>query len=130
MVIFDFIIAIIFSFIAVAGFVMAGSKGPWNNLGTLFLVIFLITWAGGLWITPMGPMMFGGYWLPSMIIAGLFALLLANFISHKSTEIMEPPEDKLTESDSEEVANIATLGVAFWIFVCALILSIGLAYLL
>ena len=126
----DFIFAAIFSFIALACFIMAGSKGPWNNLGTLFLVVFLITLAGGLWIGPRGPMMMGSYWIPYLVIAGLTALLLANFISNRSTEVLRPPEEELTKADSPQTASIAALGVAFWIFVCALIISIAVSFLL
>ena len=130
MFLLDFVFAALFSFLATAGFIMAGSKGPWNSLGTLYLVVFLITLAGGLWIGPRGPMLMGTYYVPYIVIAGLIALLLANFVSHRSTEVMEAPEKELTKGDSSQTADIAALGVAFWIFVIALIGSIGLAFIL
>lgn len=125
----EFLFAMIFSFIVVAFFTMAGSKGPWNNLGTLFLVVLLVTWAGGVWISPVGPTLFGAYWLPFFFMAALLALLLLNLIPHKDVQLTKPPEEELEKKDSPEIAAIATLGIAFWIFVCALIAGIALAYI-
>lgn len=128
MFLLDFVFAAVFSFLATACFIMAGSKGPWNNLGTLFLVVFLITLAGGLWIGPRGPMLMDTAYIPYIIISGLIALLLSNFISYRSTEVMEPPEKEPTKGDPPQTADIAALGVAFWIFVIALIGSIALVF--
>ena len=129
MFLFDFILAILISFVVLAGFAMFGSKGPWDNLGTLFVVVLLITWAGGAWLTPVGPTLYGETWVPHLIVAGLVALLLVNLVPHRDVELLTSPEKKLEENEPRGVAIIATLGIAFWIFVCALIVSIGLAYI-
>lgn len=130
MFLIEFILAVVVSFIVLAGFAMAGSKGPWNNLGTLFVVVLLVTWAGGMWLTPVGPMLFGKPWVPYLIMAAFVALLLVNLIPHRDIELSVPPEEKLEAEEPRKVAIIATVGIAFWIFVCGLIASIGLAYML
>lgn len=49
----------------------------WTALAFLFLALFLPIWAGGMWLGPMGPAMFGMYALPFLLIGLCVALLLA-----------------------------------------------------
>jgi hypothetical protein len=52
--------------------------GSWALWWMFSLLIFLAARAGGVWITPVGPKLFGQSWLP-FLLAGLFlALLLAS----------------------------------------------------
>tara|TARA_R100001163_G_C5030436_1_gene170807 strand:+ start:393 stop:797 length:405 start_codon:yes stop_codon:yes gene_type:complete len=130
MFLFEFFMAIIISFIVTSLFVIAGKKGPWSNLGSLFLVVFLVIWAGGIWLTPIGPQVFGSYLMPFIIMAGLLALLLANIIPHKDKKILKAPEEEMARGDSDEMAAIASLGASFWIFILAVALCIGLFYVI
>lgn len=125
----EFLFAVFFSFIVMALFILVGSRGPWNNLGLLFVVVLLVSWAGGMWITPMGPPVFGREWVPFLIMAGLFALFLVNIVPHKDKEVVASPEEKIEKGDPKNIKDIATLGIAFWVFICALILSIAIAYI-
>lgn len=49
----------------------------WTALAFLFLALFLPIWAGGMWLGPMGPAIFGMYALPFLLIGLCVALLLA-----------------------------------------------------
>ncbi len=48
----------------------------WAGFWVVFLIILLAAWAGGLWLTPFGPLFMGAHWLPVVIVAVLTALLL------------------------------------------------------
>lgn len=130
MFLIDLVIAIAVSFLAVAIVLLTGHRGPWHNPGILFLIVLLISWAGGIWLTPIGPALYGSYWIPYIIMAGLAALLLVNILPHKDKKIIRSPEERLEEEEPEDVVALFSLGVSFWIFICVLILAIGLAYIL
>ena len=75
---FDFFFALAIAGIVTALFaLLLGRRGPWASSPLFFLLIFLAAWAGGVWITPVGPSVWGLYWLPFLVVAVLFALLLA-----------------------------------------------------
>jgi len=45
-------------------------------LRSLFVVFFLATWAGGIWMAPFGPPIGRVYWVPFTLIAILIAAVL------------------------------------------------------
>lgn len=52
-------------------------RGPWNSVVWFFVVVLLATWAGGVWLTPAGPMVRGFHWLPFLMTGLIVSLLLA-----------------------------------------------------
>ena len=36
-------------------------RGPWTSLLLFFIIIFLATWAGGVWLSPIDPPLWGAY---------------------------------------------------------------------
>lgn len=52
-----------------------------NHFVRVFLIIFFITWAGGIWIKPFGPSFHGIYWL-SFILTGAIAALVIAISAH------------------------------------------------
>ena len=97
----------------------------------LFLLIFLVTWAGGAWLRPMGPALLGTHWLSFLMVGALFALLLFIIIPrrtprgrHETLDLLESME---REKELEAVAHI-TLGIFFWILLVVLIVAIVLRY--
>lgn len=52
-----------------------------NHFVRVFLIIFFITWAGGVWIKPFGPSFHGIYWLP-FTLSGVIASLLIATTAH------------------------------------------------
>jgi NADH:ubiquinone oxidoreductase subunit 6 (subunit J) len=91
----------------------------------LFFILFLGTWAGGLWITPFGSPWLGVYWMP-FLVAGLFVALLVAATDQSSSRSYEGKE---TESDHVEHAALATaFGLLFWILIMALAIAIVAGY--
>jgi NADH:ubiquinone oxidoreductase subunit 6 (subunit J) len=91
----------------------------------LFFILFLGTWAGGLWITPFGSPWLGVYWMP-FVVAGVFVALLVAATDQSSRRSYERKE---TEPDHVEHAALATaFGLLFWILIMALAIAIVAGY--
>jgi hypothetical protein len=95
-------------------------RGPWNSIIWFFLVVFLAAWAGGLWMQPYGPTLWGLSWLPMLMLALLFGLLLAATTPPPRRRTAPLPKTELRE---EEVSTVA-IGTFFWILIVVLALSI------
>jgi len=101
---------------------------PWGGgLLLIFLLIFLVAWAGGVWITPFGPAFYGVAWMPYLAIALLFALLLAG-LPVEPKPMMRGGGGAVRESlDAEEAVGVV-FGIFMWIFVIMLLGALLLYY--
>ena len=124
-ILFAFLMALIFTMIFAVGL---RRPGPWSSALVFFLVIFLAAWAGGLWISPAGPVFYGIYWLPIILVAFLFAILLAAVTSAGPPRRTETAEETDIAKQEQEVAKRA-FDAFFWILLIALIGIIVLGYL-
>lgn len=117
-----FIVALVLSLIFVYGF---RRKGPWTNFYIFFIIIFLATWAGGLWITPIGPSIRGIFWLPFLLVGAVFALLLA-----AATPRSNPPSIELkTKKQVKKEETIETaISLFMWILIIFLTIAIIVGY--
>jgi hypothetical protein len=96
------------------------SKRPFRGLGLFFLIIFLATWAGQLWITPFGPVIWGVTWVPLVVVSIFFLFLILALIP-------PVPLNKKANGKAEDDVLIA-LGSFFWAIMILLILAIVLGY--
>src|SRR5690349_10349883 len=94
----EFVFALVISMLCAAALLlsigqpMRGRRQRIGPLSTfaLVLVLFLSTWAGGLWLVPIGPRLWGVAW-GSFLAVGLFvALLMAALISAREPAVDEP----------------------------------------
>jgi hypothetical protein len=102
-----------------------GNRGPWGLWWAFLLVLLLATWAGGLWITPFGPPLWGVSWLPMLFVGLTLALLLA-------AAVPKPPgtrEDALAQARAE-AATAAAFSWFFWVSLIGLAIAILVAYLI
>ncbi len=91
----------------------------------LFFILFLGTWAGGLWITPFGSAWLGVYWMP-FVVTGLVVALLLAATDQSSRRSYERKE---TDPDHVGHAALATaFGLLFWILIMALAIAIVAGY--
>lgn len=97
----------------------------------LFLIIFLATWAGGIWIRPFGPILWGIHWLAFLLIGLVMALVLALSATdkfprgrHETLNMLERIEQ---EKEVEKITYV-TLSIFFWILVTVLIVAIIFRY--
>ncbi len=99
-------------------------EGVGAGLLWLFVIIFLATWAGGLWLTPLGPPLFGVSWL-SFLLAGLFFTLLI-------MALLPPPTSRPGVSGEVETdaGTFFAVNLFFWVLLIGFFVAIVLSYLL
>ena len=122
--IFSLVVALVLSYILS---LLLRRRGPRGGFFFFFLMLFLITFAGALWIRPFGPSLYGVFWLPTILVclvAGLFLYQAApRHPPHNREETLQMLEEKQTQHQLEEVTYV-TLNVLFWLIISLLILSI------
>jgi hypothetical protein len=116
--------AVILSLIFMAGF---GGRKAGPSVPIFFILILLVSWAGGIWLTPIGPPLWEAYWLPFLIVGLIFALVLVAVAappSRRSTvELVEP-----VAKEAEKRAIYWTVGIFFWFLIVVLIIAIVWRY--
>jgi len=120
-ILFAFFFALLLSIFlgGILGWELPGRKGLWPSLIFLFLLIFIATFAGGLWIQPFGPLLWGVYWAPFLLIGFVVMLLVAAVIPPR-----RPRNTKEAIRQASERAETEwTLGIFFWL----LLLVFGIA---
>ncbi len=102
-------------------------KGPWIDFLTIFVIVFLASWAGGIWLHPVGSLLWGVYWLPFLMVGLIFSLLIGALVSSRpcesTVEVVDPKK-----RERERKTAVLALGVFFWILVLGLIIAIILHY--
>lgn len=103
-----------------------GRSGPWASAWLFFLVLFFASWAGGLWITPIGPSVWGIYWFPFLFVGLIFALMLASVDGPADPA---PPASRPEGAGPEAPAVTAALVTTLvWVLLLVLVLPIVVAY--
>lgn len=90
-----------------------------------FVILFLSTLAGGLWIQPFGPQIGNVAWLPFVFVGLFVALLLAATETARPRDVTNAPTG---EGDKLVAEARFALGVFFWILTVALLVAIGFGY--
>ena len=100
--------------------ISAITKKPIRSFWLFFVVVFLATWSGQLWINPFGPRAWGISWLPLLIVALFFSFFILALI---------PPVSAIrTASDEPERSPFIIAGMFFWLIVVILFISIVIGY--
>lgn len=119
---FVFMFALLLTALFGAGFCRHRDSGI---LLGFFIVLFLAIWAGGIWIVPFGPYLWGVPWLTFLLMGLLMALLLSTF----STPDWRPRTRAEAVARAEEAsAAVVFFNVFFWILVVVLIVAIIARY--
>lgn len=104
-----------------------GAPGAPASVLFLFAIIFLATWAGGVWLVPFGPFMWGIAWLPFVAVALFVALLMAAVIPPRRMQRQEIMAEQEMEKRASEKAGTVLSGF-FWIVVLALVAAVVIGY--
>ncbi len=103
---------------------------PLGSFWLFLLIVFLVTWAGGLWIEPFGPTLFNVAWAPFLIV-GVFVTLLLLAAAVPANPPRTPGEAVEQAREAEAAgAVLAGLTAFFWIFIVVSLIAIVLAYIL
>lgn len=129
MFIFDLIVALILGLIfavLIAGLVgwrhpSEPGAGAGGAILFAFLIIFLATWAGGVWLQPYGPLVGGTPWVAFLLVSLLIALILV--------AVAAPPPRDVRAEPAEVTRKAAAFSGFFWALVVVLILLIIFGYL-
>lgn len=116
------VMALLFTAVFALGF---RRRGPWSSVLTFFLIVFLAAWAGSLWLSPAGPVFLGIYWLPIIMAALFFALLLSAMAPPR------PPTQKvetISQVKEEERAIRRVYDAFFWTLLVGFVAIIILGY--
>ncbi len=131
-VLFALVVALILTVILVPlmGWGRPGYEATWRTAVLVFLLLFLFAWAGGVWLAPFGPVMFGVYWLPFVVVAVLYALvlLIASPPRPPGSRTRGPVTNAAAEAKREEVAATA-FGLFFWVLAVLLAIALLVHYL-
>ncbi|MFW6137133.1 MAG: hypothetical protein ACOC5U_03545 [Candidatus Aminicenantaceae bacterium] len=101
-------------------------RGLWPGFFLFFLIVFLFTWAGGVWITPFGPEYAGVHLFPFLLAALIIAFLIAAAIPPAYTRPRTSESADLREARVREVSRF--LGIFFWLLAAILLTAIVLQY--
>ncbi|MBL7174896.1 MAG: hypothetical protein ISS66_03620 [Desulfobacteraceae bacterium] len=101
---------------------------PW-----FFLIVFLVTWAGGIGVKPFGPSLFGISWIPFVLVGFIFILILAASTPRRPPKSRHETLDMLERIDQKKKMDQFTyisLSALFGILLFILIVAIIIRYLL
>ncbi len=127
MIAIDFLLALMLAvFMSIIFFV--GFRRRRSKMGFIasFVLLFLLTWAGGIWLTPIGPPLWGEvYWLGFLGVSIVFALVLSAITPHHD-EVAGADRDAAQEG----LQAAALLGLFYWLLLLVLAAVILLHYVL
>lgn len=108
---------------------LLGRRGPGPFSGLLFflLLLFLAVWAGGIWITPVGPVAWGVSWVTFLVLGLVFSMLLAAAIPPIKPRSLKRHKPSPEETVAAEAAEIA-VDFFFWILIFVLLATIVSRY--
>jgi hypothetical protein len=119
-----FFLAILFTVIFATGL-----RGHGWGMGLLFffLILFLATWAGGLWLTPIGPLWLGVPWFSYLLVALIIGLLLATLTPDR--RLGPSPSDRdLKKRAAARAETLIAVDVLFWFLILGLLIAIVARY--
>lgn len=127
-VIFAIFLAILITAIFSFGF---RNTGPWGSIWIFFAIIFLVALVAGEWATPVGPAVYGLYWVPIVFITLIVAFIIAaatptpggmrprRYRRFDSGKIRTEDEDDITTDDE----GTAAISVFVYIILVLLIIA-------
>jgi len=110
-------------FLLLFGWSRPGARGGLFDVIFFFVILFLTTWALGVWMTPVGPVVWGAPWLMFLLVGLVVALLLA------ATPAGRPRTRAaaVAQAEADQVAATA-FGVFFWVLLIILVGAVVARY--
>ena len=102
------------------------SDGTGVSIFFLFIILFFAMWAGGVWMVPHGPLIYGRPWL-SLLIIGIFISLILLAVAAPGRRRPRTPEQ--AEQDAvENVTAVTVFGIFFWILIIGFLIAAIVSY--
>lgn len=132
---FAFVLALLLALLLVGLFGWRHPRHPGARTATVFLFFLLLAavWAGGVWSAPYGPVIWGGYWLPFLIV-GLFLALIILAVAEaaippRARRPVEPPPEGEPADVGAATGIAAVFGLFFWLLLIGAIIAIIVRYM-
>jgi Ca2+/Na+ antiporter len=97
----------------------------WRRILVFFAIVFLGSWAGGVWLAPVGSRTVGVYWVAFFVVGLIFALIQGVFAAHParraSCERPEQSEPKV-ERELRNVFDVF-LFLLLLLFIAAIVIG-------
>lgn len=122
------VIAVVLTLIFSMGF---RRTGPWPGIVAFALLVFFAAWAGGIWISPFGPTLWGAFVMPFLVVGVIFALVLAAASPPRpqdGTTVRMERTENYTPS-AEERRREVSLSIFFWTLMAILAVAVAARYL-
>lgn len=126
LLLYDFLFVLVLTLILTAFFAAAFMRQRNRSaIGAFFVLLFLATWALGLWLMPVGAPVFGGVpWL-SFLIAGI----ALSFLFIVLLPFSKPMKRRESIQETEEAVNtLIAVDIFFWILIIILVAAISSRY--
>ncbi len=126
----DLLAALIVSFIAVAilialmGWEQPRGAGVRDTVLFMFTIFFLVVWAAGVWARPLGPPLWGVYWLPFLFAGVIVFLIMLAVVPPRRPRTRR----EAVEQAREETEAVSLFGCFFWVLLVILLFSIVSRY--
>jgi hypothetical protein len=123
----DLVLVLVISIVFTAAFAMGFRKLNFQfRMIFLFLILFLSTWAGGIWVKPIGPAVFSENFFSFLIVGFIMGMLL--------TAVLPPGDFESTHKEKQgevqvESCRIVTMDMLYLMLVIVLSTLILVAYL-
>jgi hypothetical protein len=134
MVIAEFLVSLIIAVLLTGLYMLVTRRGGQRTgLIWLFLIIFLATWAGGTWLRPFGPSLWGVNWLAFLLVGLVIVLVLFIVLPRKAPRGRRETLDMLDRIEQEkelEQVTYVTLSIFFWVLLSVLVMAIILRYII
>lgn len=103
----------------------APEEAAWPGLAFVVVILFFVTWAGGIWLRPLGPVLWHVYWAPFVAVGVVAALLLV-----AATPQRRPRNRReALQARDEERVLVNAFGLFFWVLVAVLVIAVAGRYL-
>jgi hypothetical protein len=128
MFVIEFVFALVISMLCAAfllpvtartGFRMRHPDVEPGSIFVTLLILFLATWAGGIWLVPLGPRLWGVAW-GSFVVVGLVVALVIAAVSR--------PDDRPSPLDELPTARQRVVDLLALILMVTLVLAIVAGY--
>jgi uncharacterized membrane protein YgaE (UPF0421/DUF939 family) len=128
---FAVIVALLFSFLLVAlfGWQRPDRPGAGPAFIYLFMILLFAVWAGGAYMQPVGPMLWGVAWVSFIVIGLLISLVILALIPPKRPRTRRERAEA-AQAEAEAQAGAESLASAFfWMLLVLLLLAVVFRHL-
>jgi hypothetical protein len=94
-----------------------------KKIVVIFVIVLLASWAGGVWINPIGPAFLGIYWISFFMVALILALILETISALHASPSDIDEKETIKEEENLEVLISSSFLILLVVFVMVIIIG-------